>query len=677
MSTLSVQTEILTLEKILIGDYQFSIPSYQRPYVWSDDDVLLLFNDIREACKRYYESNKQTDNNYFIGTILSSILQKNGDAIYELIDGQQRTTTLMLIAIAFSYAGVESKLSELAVFKTSDGKVIPRLQFAIRDQVQQLLGGLAGLKDYQIPSQEKIDSNEYLKQIGIALKVLTQEVEKLNKDPDVTIGQFADYFYSNVQWVNNIVPAQMDLNRLFATMNTGGIQLEQADILKAKLFKQIRSQKAQYDAIWVACEHMENYFERNVREVFSHSNWNAIEPEDLAIFDTNRFLHSAELHKETDLGCEQPAGLSIEELAEQLNRKSAPDSLKPDVFETYDLDVETVYCEPIIKFPLFLIHAYRVYLAVNNKDDIDVRLHSDRLLEVFEPLINADEQSIKDFIEMLWQVRYQFDCWVVKWVKRDDSTEPHLGLTYQSRSKSNGNYYINRTAKELSGIVLLQSVRNFTGERSAQYWITPFIAELIKKSIGSKEGRKALRLLERIDNRMSLAICSQKEASFKQAISKKPQRIEWAEQAKYFNESNGTSFEHYWFQKLEYILWKRLDSSESTLSAVEAAKFKKYRITSKNSVEHVHPQNEEYKSKLPYKTLNAFGNLVLLSPGENSTYSNQDVDKKQIDFDRKAHFDSLKLLEIFKQKGFKPWNQQEIEYHQKQMLDVLATHYQE
>ena len=675
MSTLSVQTEILTLEKVLVGDYQFSIPSYQRPYVWSDDDVLLLFNDIKEACKRHHESNKKTDKSYFIGTILSSVLTQNGDSIYELIDGQQRTTTLMLIAIAFSYAGVKSKLSELAVFKASNGKVIPRLQFAIRDQVQQLLGGLAGLKDYQIPSQEMIDSNEYLKQIGVALNVLTKEVEKLNKDPDVTIGRFAEYFYRNVQWVNNMVPAQMDLNRLFATMNTGGIQLEQADILKAKLFKKIQSHKAQEDAIWVACEHMENYFERNVREVFKHSDWNSIKPKDLASFDTNRFLHSLDPNKNEQQ--ESATGFSIMELSKQLNRKSAPDNLKPDVFEIYDLDVETVYCEPIIKFPLFLIHAYRVYLAVNNKDDIDVRLHSDRLLEVFESLIESDEQSIKNFIEMLWQVRYQFDRWVVKWVKRDDSTEPHLGLTYQSRSKSNGNYYINRTAKELSGIVLLQSVRNFTGERSAQYWITPFIAELIKKSIGSKEESKALRLLERIDNRMSLAICSQKEASFKQAISKKPKRIKWAEQTTYFNESNGTSFEHYWFQKLEYLLWKRFSSSESTLSTIEAQKFKKYRITSKNSVEHVHPQNEEYKSKLPYETLNAFGNLVLLSPGENSSYSNQDVDKKQIDFDRKAHFDSLKLLEIFKQKGSKPWNKREIEYHQKKMLGVLAKHYEE
>lgn len=74
----------------------------------------------------------------------------------------------------------------------------------------------------------------------------------------------------------------MDLNRLFATMNTAGIQLEQADILKAKLFKHIHTDKAQYDAMWVACEHLENYFERNVRKVFPNADWYHIEPEHLA-----------------------------------------------------------------------------------------------------------------------------------------------------------------------------------------------------------------------------------------------------------------------------------------------------------------------------------------------------------------------------------------------------------
>jgi len=667
LSILSVKTELLNLDRIFTGKYQFSIPSYQRPYVWSDDDVLLLFNDVRRACDRFHLSSQSEDDNYFIGTVLSSRLDKSNGMVYELIDGQQRTTTLMLIAIAFNDAGIDTNLAELAVFEHDNGKAIPRLQFAIRDQVQQYLGGLAGLKGYEKPAQEVIDNNEYLKQIGIALVVLSKEIKNLDKKEAEKLG---DYFYRNVQWVNNIVPAQMDLNRLFATMNSSGIQLEQADILKAKLFKHIKSDKAQYDAMWVACEHMENYFERNVRKIFPDITWNSIEPNDLAVFDSNVFYHP-EQSQQNDEGI----GLSIGELSHTLTKSKAPENVNPQTFETYDLDVETTYCRPIIKFPLFLIHAYRIYLALNNEADIKPRLHSDRLLEIFNPLIDSCEASVKAFIEMLWQVRYQFDLWVVKWVERDDSIESHLALTYQSRSQSKGQYYINRTPKEINGLVLLQSVRNFTGERSAQYWITPFIAKLIKKNVDYKQEKKVLNRLERIDNRMSLASCSQKEASFKQAQSKKFIRIEWDEQEKYFAEPNGTGFEHYWFQKLEYLLWKQVNDSKSELAPSDLYKFKRYRITSKNSVEHVHPQNDEYKSKLPNETLNEFGNLVLLSPGENSSYSNQDVDKKQVDFERKSYFDSLKLREMFFQKGNDLWNKTEIEEHQKRMLDVLNTHY--
>ncbi|ELY5145152.1 DUF262 domain-containing protein [Vibrio vulnificus] len=654
---LSVQTELLTLEKIYTDNYQFSIPSYQRPYVWSDDDVLLLFRDIKEACRL-------KEPNYFIGTILSSRIEQDGERIYELIDGQQRTTTLMLMTIAFKYAGIKSDLAELAVYTSSDGEDKPRLQFSIREQVQQLLGGLAGLKNYQVPSKETIADNAYLKQMGVALDVLTKEVEKLKSDDVVSAEAMGDYLYRQVQWVNNIVPTQMDLNRLFATMNTAGIQLEQADILKAKLFKHIHTDKAQYDAMWVACEHLENYFERNVRKVFPNADWYHIEPEHLASFDAERFIAKDETS-------EALPGLSIAELASQVNASSIPDNTKQEKFEIEDLDVETVNCRPIIKFPLLLIHAYRVYLALNDHNDIAPRFHSDRLLEIFEPLIHSDEQSVKQFIETLWQVRYQFDRWVVKWVERDDATESQLSLTYYS--KPAGKKYINRTEKELSDIVLLQSVRNFTGERSAQYWLTPFISGLIRSSI--KQESEALKLLENIDNKMSLSLDTQKEASFALAEGSEPNCQSWQSQSTYFAKSLGTSFEHYWFQKLEYLIWKKMKASESSLSAEELNKFKKYRITSKNSVEHVHPQNDEYNSRLDCETLNSFGNLVLLSPGENSSYSNQDVDKKRIDFERKSHFDALKLREIFGVKGQESWGKQQIDDHLTQMMAVFSQHY--
>ncbi|WP_281213670.1 DUF262 domain-containing protein [Shewanella insulae] len=643
----TVGTEVLSLEKIFEREYQFNIPSYQRPYVWPDADVLKLFSDINSA-------RVTGERDYYIGTVLTSKRSdESGDPIYELIDGQQRTTTLMLMAIAFKMMGVSINLSGLAAFGSK-----PRLQFAIREQVQHLLGGLAGLPDYQVPGDEAIESDPYLTRMYAALTVLKQQIKKLTPESQLDLGE---YIYCQVRWVNNVVPQQMDLNRLFSTMNTAGIQLEQSDILKSKLLRQIKSDKTAFEGIWVACEHLENYFERNVRTVFGGTDWEHIEPEHLADYDSKRFVQP---HK--DDSNEEQAGRTIAELYRNLIGGMSPASPTARSFEVEEPDEKTVYCRSIVSFPLLLIHAYRAYLAISGKADITPRLHSSRLLEIFEPLLTAPEDEVKAFFRVLWQVRYQFDRWVVKWVERDDANDEQLGLTSQSRSRSGNKMYINRSQKEVSELVLLQCVRNFTGEYSAQYWLTPLLAQLVVTQCQSEP--QALELMERFDNQLSLAIDTQKIASFELAKGNTPELKPWSVQAAYFDETNGTGFEHYWFQKLEYLLWKHSDKDADK-------KLKRFRITSKNSVEHVHPQHEEYQQALADEHLNAFGNLVLLSPGENSSYSNQAVGKKQIDFNSKKQYDSLKLKEIFSLKEGDPWDKGKIMQHQLMMKDVLTQHY--
>ena len=664
----SVDTQVLTLEYIENNEYQFSIPCYQRPYVWPDEAVLKLFDDIKRA-------QEDGESNYFIGTVLTALNQ--GGSVYELIDGQQRTTTLMLIAIAFRKVEInknlaETKISSLAVIGDE-----PRLHFDIRDPVQHLIGSLAGLDDYQFPGDEAISKNPYLKRLYAALKVLEQQVGALEETSRVILG---DYIYSNVQWVNNVVPNEMDLNRMFSTMNTAGIQLEQPDILKSKLFRQIKSEKSLYEAMWSCCEHMENYFERNVKSVFPSADWDGIEERALTYFDKGLFS------KESTEKSGGFSGLTISELYEVESNSKVDEEVgerkggerkggDKGGSDNNDIDKETVYCRPIIDFSLLLIHAYRIYLAKYGYDDIAPRVHSAKLIECFESLTEASEEDVKRFIETLWSVRYQFDRWVIKWVERDDSDDEQLRLTYISRSKSGNNWYINRSQKELSELVMLQSVRNFTGERSAQYWLTPFLSGLMSTNVSSEDA--ALILLEKIDNELSLAGEgeTQKTASFKQVLGGRPSIDSWYLQADYFKESRGTGFEHYWFQKLEYLLWKGLKSSENDFSVSEKKRFKGYRVTAKNSVEHVFPQHEEYQRQISLESLNAFGNLVLLSPGENSSYSNQAAKKKKVDFESKASYDSLKLKYIFDLMGSDEWDEDKIKLHQDQMLSILASHY--
>lgn len=413
-----VDTEVLTLEKIFNGKYQFSIPSYQRPYVWPDEAVLKLLADINDA-------RMAGENNYFIGTVLSSIdLNINSEKVYELIDGQQRTTTLMLIALAFKSIGVEGNLAQVAGIQ---GK--PRLQFSIRAEVQHLLGAFIGLsaKDYPKPSDDRISNNPYLTRIDAALTVLKQQVSKLQSENPSECDQLAQFIFEKVQWVNNILPRQMDLNKLFATMNTAGIQLEQTDILKSKLLSRISTNKPLYDAIWVACEHLENYFERNLRKVFVNAPWNELTFEDLAYFKAEKFVVDKN-------GEEKGSGFTIAQIDQGLRNIDTSKNVEAETdYGEYDLEVETVYCRSIISFSLLLIHTYRIYLSrKEGAADIKHRVHSDKLIEIFEPLTKADESEVIAFFELLWQVRFQFDRWVVKWVEHDDSKDKKLSLTNQS-----------------------------------------------------------------------------------------------------------------------------------------------------------------------------------------------------------------------------------------------------
>lgn len=649
----AVQTELLTLKQVSERMVGFIIPSYQRPYVWKEEDVVKLFGDIEHA----FEAKEQ---HYFIGSALSAVHPTTDTLVYELIDGQQRITTMMLISIAFKCANIETPLAKVATLGDQ-----PRLSFAIRESVRNLLGSYAGLEQLSKPGTDAISTDPYLKHLYANLEVLIQKVETLARTDTPNIKAFADYIYQKVSWVNNIVPDALDLNRLFASMNTAGIQLEPVDLLKAKLFKVISTEKALYNKIWQACEHTNNYFERNLKQLFPDADWDALKFEDLSKFSPELFR--SENHPTSN----NRTSRTLTELFAQVqagdNPTNADDVKTKD--GTDEIEDETVYCRSIIGFELLLVHSLRIFCVQQGWPDLSPRIKAANLMACFECLLSQDEKTIKAFLLLLWQVRFQFDKWVVKWVEHDDSEDPMLRLTTISHSNSGGKYYINRTATELSELVQLQAVLNFTGDRSAHYWLTALLAKLV--ATPNLDNTGALAVLEHIDNELSLTTNTQKEASYALAKGETPSLDSWEILSTHFAKSEGTAFEHYWFQKLEYLLWKHGDKTDSMLRS--------YRITSKNSVEHVHPQHEEYKSELPKALLDAFGNLVLLSPGENSSYSNQAVAKKKADFDSKPRYDSLKLKALFNtySKMANRWDETGIKQHQADMLSLLEQHYQQ
>ena len=84
-------------------DHRFLIPEYQRPYAWGDDEVITLFDDLWEfSIERTTPEGAKT---YFLGSIVS---YENSNGEKEIIDGQQRITSLFLLLRAV-YAKLENE----------------------------------------------------------------------------------------------------------------------------------------------------------------------------------------------------------------------------------------------------------------------------------------------------------------------------------------------------------------------------------------------------------------------------------------------------------------------------------------------------------------------------------------------------------------------------------------
>lgn len=104
------------LAKIFSSDFDYNIPSFQRPYSWTEDQTRELFNDLHDF---YVE--ESSEEQYFLGSI---VLVKEDDKPHsEVIDGQQRLTTLTILLAALT-----SRLTgdDRADFKTiSSNPVVP------------------------------------------------------------------------------------------------------------------------------------------------------------------------------------------------------------------------------------------------------------------------------------------------------------------------------------------------------------------------------------------------------------------------------------------------------------------------------------------------------------------------------------------------------------------------
>ena len=238
MSNAKEYVKTLTISDLFNDENKcnYIIPIYQRNYAWGDDEISSLLQDIKNAC----EKNKEQDKNYYIGSLVV-YRRDNGD--FEVIDGQQRLTTLTLIM---------HHLGKLSFRNVS---------FEHRDESEQALSNL---------NSEKLPSN-----FSQALKTIKKIIDEWGNNKD----KIVEFLLDKVEIIRTEVPEGTDLNHYFEIMNTRGEQLEKHEILKARLMENLSEgiEQSLFAKIWDACSDMSRYavmgFDSELREVIFGNDW--------------------------------------------------------------------------------------------------------------------------------------------------------------------------------------------------------------------------------------------------------------------------------------------------------------------------------------------------------------------------------------------------------------------
>lgn len=646
---MKIRSKLYSLAEIVAESPQwnFNIPIYQRLYVWGEDQVLTLLNDLVNAYER-------GEDLFFLGGTLLVEQEGTKGRHFDLIDGQQRFTTLWMLCHAWREA--------LKPFLTvsADKTTEPRLRFAIRPDVNRFLEMLAfGERGQSSPGEEAT------KRMRTALDLMKSVFEKRHlparvTDPAIHLAGLTEFVFGKVKFVITTVPRETDLNKLFEVINNRGVQLQHHEILKARMLDALtEAERGPYAVLWEACADMDNFVERNLSgsfKGFASEVADCYERGELPKAEAVRELLRKRMQDQRN-----HHALSLEQILESEEESQAPET------DDESDDTDPTWVRSIFGFPLFLQHALRIWLLENDRPDMP-RLLDRELLSLFEAHFFQDTtkraENVREFIDLLWRLRVIFDEHLIKWADQGEE-EIHL-ISNISVSTSSGKRYMNRSRETDShrAFSLLQSMLYHSQEITTQYWVTPLLL-FMHRNPGEKADRY-FAYLRHLDNHLLGCVADDPLVVRTLAFMKDPwQRrtlIHQAELAK----ASGVKFAHYWFYKLEFVLWfQQVRVTE---------RWRNFRLTAKSSVEHISPQSPtERDDNRVNEALNHFGNLALVSRSLNSEYGNLPFNEKRQRFlnNNKGRLDSLKMDLIYENEQ---WNDTKAFAHQQEMIARLDAY---
>lgn len=631
----------------------YVIPRYQRAYAWEEKEIEQLIDDICD------DNDPKRD--YYIGSLIVA-RRKAGDGVeYEVIDGQQRLTTIYLL--------LQCLLDE-GYFSRGEVSVGEALSFDCRSKSNYTLAYIRGDAQKSEGKEELLDQSILLA-VDIIKKKLVREFGDRVEDQKKFVDRLKHVVLYRIE-----VPEHTDLNRYFEIMNTRGEQLEQHDILKARLMNYLDDtcEREAFARIWEACSDMTGYVQMHFSvedRVKLFGQWWSDPPSENALRELCKGKRRSEGTSD---------GLDISKIIDSKYKGEDEDgALKKR-------DAEARF-ESIIDFPYFLLHVLRVFcraerLSMDGAEELGSLLDDKLLLKDFDKVIAScekrDDKRITDvkrwfartFIQFLLRSRFLFDKFIIKRKRVEDDQEGSWSLEELRVSKKKPSYADTGGVKKSETLeeahaecLMIQSALrvSYTSPK-VMHWITRLLECLFDAKL------KLPKLADKAEHIAAEAVA---ENFFGQTLS---EYSEYDIQEYEFGDyAFGVGTPHIVFNYLDYLLWKKAKKTH-----------KDFVFEFRNSVEHWYPQHPSDGSIEPWDERDVFGNLCIISRSVNSKFSNLSPASKMDTYRVMVQKGSLKLrkmgeiIDKLLRKTEKPgvaaklWRQSECAKHEKKMISLLC-----
>ncbi|MFN8309710.1 MAG: DUF262 domain-containing protein [Chitinophagales bacterium] len=652
----------------------YEVPIYQRNYAWEEEEITALIQDVYDAYLR--NRNIIPQGVYFIGTLVS---YKKGDQVYEVIDGQQRLTTINLVLAALGVS-LQNKLTYRARKKSNATiKSIPHFQVE------------------ETEKDEGIKRGYQLAESALAKIVPAENLEN-----------FKAYFQNQVHIIHYNVPRDIDLNHYFEIMNSRGEQLEKHEIIKARLIEKLNEEdKLKFSQLWENCSDMTVYIQQKYRQtrIFGKKQDYLIASD----FDALPTVGTASGKK------------SIRDLINGIVGKSTME--KNEKLDSF---------QPIIDFSNFLLIVLKITrMREPNFKPADFTLDDKDLIREFDKLkeegVSVDEEFVKTFGFNLLKAKYYLDNYVVHHSDENDTIDSNPWKLQYWQKEGEKEYLKNLDGDSEAQHKLVQLLSmfevSFTARQRKNYLFYCLLHLFTKgDEIGtycefvSKLADKYFKEVYLDQDKLN-AINTPNPGSFDRVLlTNKTIDVNTKDQSLKFSEiyGNGTlrskGVPLFVFNYLDYKLWEKyfdeLRGEHMTESSRERKAFFEslgcsdfglevfkqfYFSRTRRSLEHFYPQakGDGIEGRPTPDQINCFGNYAMIGSAINSSGNSWDPNAKlshYLDKGKIRHVSvaSLKFMIMMqkcrdnmldgKHKHGQEWLFDDIQKHQEKMEQILLQH---